>query len=512
MILAALLALQQPAAPPDTAADPVALVQRVQPAVVRLRLLGPQRREAGLGSGFIISGGHVASARHGLLAADGAEVELRDGRVLAVLGVVADDPVHDLVLLAVAWPHGAPDVVPLPLAAQPPPVGARVTVFGSPLGLEATVADGLVSAVGELPGLGPVLTISAPISPGSSGGPVVDARGQVVGVVRGKRPGGENLNFAAAATDLAALVVGTPVPVATWSARARAAAPAPEILAALRAAIGALGRAPAQALAQARALRDEVPSLAQAWQVEALALRALGEHQAAFGPALRAVELAPGDPEAVTNLGTILGALGRGEEEIECYLQALRLAPEHLPALYNLGECYEQRGAWVWAAVWYRRVLEAEPRHAAAIAGLGRVAGHRGRPAEAVEYFREAIAIAPEEALFRSNLASALVHLGRREEAVEELRHCIELDPNLSQIRERRARLLGELGRADEQLRELREALRRDPDSADAHFQLGEILLARGDRRGAFEEYRILHELDAALAETLLKSIYPDGE
>lgn len=517
MLATALLALsQQPDAPgagPDRAAtDLVALVQRVQPSVVRLRLLGPGGRQAGLGSGFVVADGLVATARHGLLAADGAEIQLRDGRSLAVRGIAADDAAHDLALLAVAWPNGFSDVAPLPLASLPPRVGARVSVFGSPLGLEATVADGIVSAVGELPGLGPVLTISAPISPGSSGGPVVDEHGRVVGIVRGKHPGGENLNFASQATDLAALRAGPIVPLAEWSARERAAPPPPEVLAALQRVAEELDRDPAQALARARALRDEMPSLTQAWQFEALALHALGENQAALGAAARATELAPLDPECVTILGAVLGALGRGDEEIECYLHALSLAPKHLPALYNLGECYEQREAWVWANTWYRRALEADPQYAPAIAGLGRVAGRRGRHAEAAARFREAIALAPEEALFHSNLATALVFLGKREEAAAELRRSLELDPDLPYVRERLARLLGELGRVDEQFREIREILRRNPASADAHLQMGELLLARGDRRGAYEEYRILHELDPAQAETLLRRIYPDGE
>src|SRR5439155_24690357 len=69
-------------------------------------------------------------------------------------------------------------------------------VIGNPLGLEGTVSDGLVSAVRDVPELGRMLQITAPVSPGSSGGPVVNMKGQVVGITRGLLKGGQNLNFA----------------------------------------------------------------------------------------------------------------------------------------------------------------------------------------------------------------------------------------------------------------------------------------------------------------------------
>jgi len=61
-----------------------------------------------------------------------------------------------------------------------PEVGERIVVIGTPLGLDKTVSDGIVSAVREVPEFGKIIQLTAPISPGSSGSPVVNINGEVV--------------------------------------------------------------------------------------------------------------------------------------------------------------------------------------------------------------------------------------------------------------------------------------------------------------------------------------------
>lgn len=85
---------------------------------------------------------------------------------------------------------------PLSINASLPEVGERVVVIGSPLGLEQTVSDGIVSAVREVSAFGTIIQITAPISPGSSGSPVVNMKGEVIGVATFQSMIGQNLNFA----------------------------------------------------------------------------------------------------------------------------------------------------------------------------------------------------------------------------------------------------------------------------------------------------------------------------
>ena len=76
------------------------------------------------------------------------------------------------------------------------PSQSNVLAIGNPLGLELTVSDGLISAVRGIPGKLQLIQISAPISPGSSGGPLINLQGSVIGVTSASLSEGQNLNFA----------------------------------------------------------------------------------------------------------------------------------------------------------------------------------------------------------------------------------------------------------------------------------------------------------------------------
>jgi S1-C subfamily serine protease len=83
---------------------------------------------------------------------------------------------------------------PLAAAAEPAKPGLPVVVVGSPLGLEDSVTSGVVSALRST-AAGPVLQFDAPVNPGNSGGPVVNAQGEVVGVVNAKLNNAEGISL-----------------------------------------------------------------------------------------------------------------------------------------------------------------------------------------------------------------------------------------------------------------------------------------------------------------------------
>ena len=108
-----------------------------------------------------------------------------------VLGTLAVDLHADLALLKVSG--RAPS---LGLSRGPAPaVGDSVYVIGNPLGLEGTFSEGIVSGV-RATGTDSLIQMTAPISPGSSGGPVLDAAGEVIGVAVATFKEGQNLNLA----------------------------------------------------------------------------------------------------------------------------------------------------------------------------------------------------------------------------------------------------------------------------------------------------------------------------
>src|SRR6185437_8272857 len=123
-----------------------------------------------------------------------AEVHSYNGSVYPVRGVIAVDAEGDLALLRVEAPPN--QVRPLLLDKTSPQEGESVVVIGNPFGLEGSVTNGIVSAVRDIPTFGRIIQITAPISPGSSGSPVVNMRGEVIGVATLQITGGQSVNFA----------------------------------------------------------------------------------------------------------------------------------------------------------------------------------------------------------------------------------------------------------------------------------------------------------------------------
>jgi S1-C subfamily serine protease len=170
------------------------LVKRIQPAVVTVIAYNAQDEAMFQGTGFFIEpGGCFLTNCHVLAQASRAEVRTSEGRCYPVKGVVAADRTWDLVVAAVACPPEG--VSGLGITRDLPEVGERVAVVGSPLGLEQTLSDGVVSAL-RWTSAGNYLQISAPVSTGSSGSPVINMKGEVVGVASLQVIKGQNLNFA----------------------------------------------------------------------------------------------------------------------------------------------------------------------------------------------------------------------------------------------------------------------------------------------------------------------------
>jgi serine protease Do len=142
----------------------------------------PRRTVRSMGSGFIINpAGYIVTNNHVVEGASDIRVKIDDGRELTAK-LVGRDPKTDLALLKVEA-TGLP-VIPLGDSAQLQ-VGEQVMAIGNPFGLERTVTTGIVSATGRVIGQGPYddfIQTDASINPGNSGGPLINARGQAVGI------------------------------------------------------------------------------------------------------------------------------------------------------------------------------------------------------------------------------------------------------------------------------------------------------------------------------------------
>jgi len=142
----------------------------------------PKRHARAMGSGFIINpNGYIVTNNHVVEGATQITVKLSDGRELPGK-VMGRDSKTDIALLKVE----ATGLTVIPLGdSSASQVGEPVMAIGNPFGLEQTVTTGIVSATGRAIGAGPYddfIQTDASINPGNSGGPLINARGQAIGI------------------------------------------------------------------------------------------------------------------------------------------------------------------------------------------------------------------------------------------------------------------------------------------------------------------------------------------
>ena len=169
------------------------------------------KTQTGIGSGFFIGqNGLVVTNRHVLPQGEQAEIKTIRGTVFKVNRIVYEDAQADLVIVSTS--ASQQESKPVKLSSKLPDVGEKVIVIGNPLGLEQTVSDGIVSAVRRNQHSVDFIQITAPVSPGNSGGPLFNMRGEVIGVATFQYKSGQNLNFCVGASRIAGMQNGTNTP------------------------------------------------------------------------------------------------------------------------------------------------------------------------------------------------------------------------------------------------------------------------------------------------------------
>ena len=159
------------------------------------------------GSGFFYGAeGNIVTNYHVVEDAAAIVVKLADGNIFPIVSVIAQDPDKDLALLSTKIPKKPKG---LTISEKIPVQGTNVIVIGSPLGLEKTLSDGVVSAIRTVENLN-LVQITAPISHGSSGSPVLNLNGEVIGIATLTFKYGQNLNFAVSGKDIANFIATKP--------------------------------------------------------------------------------------------------------------------------------------------------------------------------------------------------------------------------------------------------------------------------------------------------------------
>jgi len=323
------------------------LVRKVKPAVVSIITYDSEGEPLMTGSGFFVDHCKVVTNLHVVRGATKVEVKMLDGkgRTYPAAGILAVDTEGDLALIRVDVPQERTRSIEL--ASDLPDEGETIFVIGNPLKLEGSVSDGIVSAVREVPNVGRIIQITAPISHGNSGSPVFNLRGQVLGVVTVKVTNGQNINLAIAAARVRELQGENVRPFSELPARTKADLSETLYQNGLESLW--LGNYES-ALSYFQNAVNKNPRRADAWTQVGYCKVKQGKNVEAIRAYERALELKPTAAEIHNKLGDAYYYAGRLLDAIDSYSQAVRLEPNYAEAYYNLAVTYYETGNRTMAA------------------------------------------------------------------------------------------------------------------------------------------------------------------
>jgi tetratricopeptide (TPR) repeat protein len=388
------------AAGPSAAADSdlTRLVKKIQPAVVTVIVYDAERHISGIGTGFFVSPqGHLVTNFHVLAGKYAADVRTSQGKSYRVKAVLAENKSADLVKLQVEIPEA--EVAWIAVSDRAPEIAERIVVVGSPMGLEQTVSEGIISSVREIPTVGRVFQMSAPISPGSSGSPVVSTKGQVIGIATFQFIQGQNLNFAVTAQQIMALKkFADTKSVPEWT-------------------FDHLG---------------SKPRVAEELCQKGFKFSIAGEDQLALQHFIKATQEDPSDAAAWSGLGSCYAGLNNSEEAIAAFQQAIQANPQDEMAHFHLANYYGKIGRFEDAIAAYKETIAINPQLEAAHFNLGMAYVQLGRYAEGKDAFETVARINPEAAPAHYNAGIAYSQLGRFQEAIDAQKIVIRINPDFA--------------------------------------------------------------------------------
>lgn len=422
------------------------LVKRIKPSAVAIETFDVKGNTLARGSGFFIAADRVITNRHVIERAARVEIHLIDGKKFPVRGVLAIDGEGDLALLQVEVPRAL--ALPLPIVKAVPQEGESIVVVGNPFGLEGSVSNGIVSAVREISGYGKIIQITAPISPGSSGSPVVNMSGQVIGVATLQAAEGQSLNFAVPAERILQLKV---TDIQTFSSLSTETQKNKR---------SAAERLYSQGLAQlsrddyARAVSyfekaaETDANYAEAWYQTGYSYGALEKHTEALKASRHAAKLRPEWAAAHVNIGASSYALGQYKEAVDAYRQAIRLDDGNADTQYSLGAAFGKLNRTDEEILSYRRAIAIKPDQANSLEKLGLALFKQKRYADAATAF-ESLKIYRPDAKTYNNLGESLLEAGKAEESIEPFTSALGYNQDFDRARYNLGRAYIKLGNRD---------------------------------------------------------------
>ena len=472
-------------APAQTTLPAEDIAEKALAATVYLEMKDKNGKTLGIGSGFFVKPNLIATNYHVIEgAAKGTAKLVGKYTTYNIEGVTATDKTNDLALLKVT----AYGVKPLSLGdSDAVRIGATVYVAGNPKGLEGTFSDGIISSRRDKL-TKERLQMTAPISPGSSGGPVLNRKGEVIGISFAGHQAldAQNLNFAIPSKYLMTLL--------------EQSKPAKPLLQGIQS-ISAetyflwgnakfdLGDYKGAIADYTHAIRLK-PDDASAYYNRGNVKLDLGDYVGAISDYTRAIRLKP-DAGAYNNRGLAKGKLGQYIAAISDFDIAIRLKPDDAAAYYGRGLAKAGLGQHFAAIFDYDIVIKLKPDDAAAYVSRGLEKAGLGQHFAAISDFDIAIRLEPDDAAAYVSRGLTKAVLRQYFAAISDYDIVIRLKPDHATAYYNRGIAKAGLGQYFAAIADYDIAIRLKPDDANAYVSRGFVKAVLEQHFAAISDYDI---------------------
>jgi Trypsin-like peptidase domain/Tetratricopeptide repeat len=407
--------------------DSAQVEQQARPAVVLLIVSDANGKPYAIGTGFFVSSdGKIVTNRHVIEGASSAVAKTENGTIYPVKGILGIHRKADIALLQ-SVAHDVPFIEIVP--ADYTPLGSSVMVIGNPRGEEGKITVGQLTTRGDWHNA-EKMVVTALVAPGSSGSPVLNARGEAIGVVFEEDLGQKSVTYALPGElpreVLAEFGEGGRLQSfdeINWGETYKVRLD-PTYEEAMEA-VGTQNFEKAHRLLMD--LSHKFPNNSELWQRIGMVsdrLKLENESQGAFK---RATELDPQDSVSWFCLARSYFMTRQIDQGISASVEAVKYEPNFYEAIVNLGLAYAQQGDMSEAEVQLQKATRIKPDDDTAYVALGRIRVFQKRLEEGADYFEKAAMINPNQLSTWQVLLDLDHRLGRADREWSAERHIKEL-------------------------------------------------------------------------------------
>lgn len=488
----------------------------------------------GHGSGFFISKNYVVTNYHVIRGGNSFIVRTYDKEEYNVKRIIALDESYDIAVLELAAPPK--NIKILTMADNLPEQGDDVLVIGAPIGLDYTVTRGIVTAIRDMERNGTCIQIDASISPGNSGGPVLNDQSEVIGIATFFLPGDkytptQNLNFAVSVQYVKYLLNMGYKKFATDETYKRA-------LEYYRAGEDE------KALPLLKPYADSHPDNTDAWYYLGKSYYYTGKYENSLECFKHVVRIDKNDYASYNHIALNLIKLKNYEEALKACDKSLAIVssgPEAADAYNNIGVCFYETQKYHDAISYYKKALQYKPTYSIYLNNMGLAYKDIKDPENALFYFEKAAAANPKDPnayyyigmLYYDDrqddaaakyfaraikldpyFSKAYYYMGNiyydkkdYKIALEFYEKTIDLNPNYDLAYTGAGNCLMQAGDNETAIKYFLKSIEIYPNNPEALYSLGVAYLAIGNKNGALKAYEYLKKLDAKSAQDLYNMI-----